>query len=335
MINYKTLGRSGIKVSTLGVGTANFGAGTDDHEASRIINYAVDIGINLIDTADSYANGESEKILGAIIKENGLREKIVLASKVHFPMGESPNQRGNSRVHILRAVENSLKRLQTDVIDIYLLHRPDFLTPQEETLRTMDDLISQGKIRYFGTSTFPAWMIMEGIAVSEKYRFAKPIVEQAPYNLVDRRIENEVLPLCLRHNLGVIVWSPLAGGVLAGKYPLDVPLEQHSFTKNRDFEYFRERITVRSREMAVRIDDIAKEIRLTVAQLALIWVKDRPGVSSVLLGPRKLDHLVHATPILEQTLEPEILNRIDSLIPPGSAVANFYNTSNWMREKIM
>ena len=174
-----------------------------------------------IDTANVYNAGESERIVGDALKQNGKREQIVLATKVHGRMGSGPNDGGNSRFHIVKACEDSLRRLQTDHIDLYQLHRPSQTIPQDETLRACDDLVRAGKVRYIGCSTHPAWMVMEALATSEKHGLARYISEQPPYNLLDRRIENELVPLCLKHGLAIMPWSPLAGGILAGRYPVD------------------------------------------------------------------------------------------------------------------
>ena len=216
-MDYRLLGRTGVRVSPLCLGCLNFGNPTPEPEAVRLIHKALDAGINFLDTADMYVRGESERIVGRALK--GRREKVVLATKFHFPMSADPNDRGNSRLHIMNAVEASLRRLDTEWIDLYQVHRPDFETPPEETLRALDDLVRQGKVRYIGCSTFPAWMVMESLALSERHGWARYATEQPPYNLLDRRIENELIPLARRYHLGLVPWSPLAMGLLAGRYP--------------------------------------------------------------------------------------------------------------------
>ncbi|HZG65536.1 MAG TPA: aldo/keto reductase, partial [Herpetosiphonaceae bacterium] len=218
MATYRSLGRTGVQVSPLCLGAMNFGDPTPEDESLRIIDTALERGINFIDTANVYNQGESERIVGRALQRNGRREDVVLATKVHGTMGPGPNDQGNSRYHIIRACEDSLRRLQTDHIDLYQMHRPSLDIPQDETLRALDDLVRSGKVRYVGCSTHPAWMVMEAIATSERLGITRYISEQPPYNLLDRRIENELVPLAQRHGLALLPWSPLAGGILAGRY---------------------------------------------------------------------------------------------------------------------
>ncbi len=331
-MEYRYLGRSGLKVSPLWLGTWNFGDPTPEAEAIRMIHRALDAGINCIDTADSYAAGESERILGRALG-GGLRDKVVLATKFHFPVSDGPNDRGNSRRHILRAVEASLRRLGTDWIDLYQAHRPDFGVPQEETLRALDDLVRQGKVRYVGSSTFPAWMIMEALGISERLGLPRFVSEQPPYNLLDRRIENELVPLALRHGVGILAWSPLAAGQLAGRYadaarpPAD--------SKAARVSYVAARLTERGIEVARSLAGLAADRGLTSSQLALLWVKDQPGIAAALLGSRTEAQLEEALPVLNLSLGAETAAALDSLVPPGSAVANFHNTSGWMKMKLL
>jgi aryl-alcohol dehydrogenase-like predicted oxidoreductase len=314
----------------MSLGTANFGASTTEQAAHEIIAASVEAGVNLIDTADFYAGGESEKIVGRALKAMGIRQRVILLSKVHFPTGPGPNQRGNSRLHIMRAVESSLARLQTDCIDVYVVHRADFDVPQEETLRAMDDLMRQGKIRYVGTSTYPAWMIMEAIAISRERAYTQPVVEELPYSLVERRPENEIIPLCRRHGVGILAWSPLAGGTLAGAYPLDQKLDTRFVEEDRDVAYFRERVTLAARRMAGKVEELARDAGLTSGQLAMIWAKEQPGISSILIGPRTMDHLEQALAVMQRRLEPDLAAALDEVSQPGAAAANFYNNSGWM-----
>lgn len=333
MTNYRELGRTGVRISPFALGTANFGEATDEHEARNIIAAAIESGINLIDTADVYAGGESERIVGHALKDMGLRDRVVLATKVHYPTGDGPNDKGNSRLHIMQAVEKSLQRLQTDHIDLYQLHRPDFGIPQEETIRALDDLVSKGKVRYIGTSTAPSWFIMEALAVSDRYGLVKPITEQAPYSLVERRAENEVIPLCQRYNIGVLAWSPLAGGILAGRYPLDEEIPEES-RLSRGIDYYNERVTLTARKMASKVSNIAAQAKLTSAQLAVLWVKEQPGITAAIIGPRTLDHLESMLEIMNRPLADDLASELDKVSHSGTAVADFYNTSGWMKEHI-
>ena len=327
-MEYRYLGRSGLKVSPLCLGTWNFGDPTPEAEAIRMVHAALDAGVNCIDTADSYGAGESERIVGKALA-GSLRDKVVLATKFHFPVSEDPNDRGNSRRHILRAVEASLRRLGTDCIDLYQAHRPDFTVPQEETLRALDDLVRQGKVRHIGSSTFPAWMIMEALGISERRGLERFVSEQPPYNLLDRRIENELVPLALRHGVGILAWSPLAAGQLAGRYadaarpPAD--------SKAARLSYVAARLTERGVETARSLARLAEARGLTSSQLALLWVKDQPGITAALLGSRTEAQLVEALRVLELSLDAETAAALDALVPPGSAVADFHNTSGWMK----
>lgn len=331
-MEYRNLGRTGVKVSPLCLGTMNFGATTPEDLSIRIIHKAFDAGINFIDTANVYNKGESERIVGKALAD-GRRQKTILATKFHFPQSDDPNDRGNSRRHILQAVEDSLRRLQTDWIDLYQIHRPEMDVPQDETLRALDDLVRQGKVRYIGCSTFPAWMVVEALAISERLNLTRFVTEQPPYNLLDRRIENELLPLAQRYNMGLLPWSPLAMGMLAGRYANAQDFPENS-RASRIGSIYAERVTDQAIAAGNKIIPIAQEHGLTPSQLALLWVKDRPAVTAPIIGPRTETHLDDALPILEMQLSPQLGNALDRIVPPGSAVANFHNTSGWMKMKI-
>ncbi len=217
-MDYRLLGRTGVRVSPLCLGTMNFGGPTGKEESIAILNRALEADINFVDTANAYNAGESERIVGEALKQNGKREHIVLATKVHSKVGPGPNERGTSRYHIVKACEDSLRRLQTDHIDLYQLHRPSLDIPQDETLRALDDLVRAGKVIYIGCSNHPAWLIMEALAISDRHDLGRFVSAQPPYNLLDRRSENELVPFCQKHGLAIIPWSPLAGGILTGRY---------------------------------------------------------------------------------------------------------------------
>ncbi len=336
-MEYRSLGRTGVMVTPLCLGAMNFGGPTDEADSIAIINRALDGGINFIDTANVYNGGESERIVGKALAENGKRDAIVLATKVHGGMGPGINDRGNSRYHIIRACEDSLRRLQTDHIDLYQLHRPDLVVPQDETLRAFDDLVRAGKVRYIGCSTHPAWMVMEALAISEKMGFARYISEQPPYNLLDRRIENELVPLCQKHGLALLPWSPLAGGILSGKYAqamLDSGAYPEGSRAERSGAMFRDRVTRRAVEVAVQLKAMAEERGMTTTQFALLWVKDQPGITSPIIGPRTMAHLEDALPVLEMTLNPADAPLFDALVHPGNAIADFHNSNPWMKARI-
>jgi len=330
-MEYRSLGRTGVMVSPLCLGTMNFGGPTSKSESIAIINRALDAGINFIDTANVYNNGESERIVGEALKQNGRRDQIVLATKVNGVMGPGPNDRGLSRYHIIRSCEDSLRRLQTDHIDLYQAHRPPTM-PQDETLRAFDDLVRAGKALYIGCSTHPAWMVMEALALSERYGLARYISEQPPYNLLDRRIENELIPLCQRYGIAIIPWSPLAGGILTGRYPSSSELPPDSRAARS--EWFRSRVTSKGLQVAAQVAEMAKERGMTGAQLALLWVKDQPGVTAPIIGPKTLAHLEEFLPVLGMTLADSDRPRFDALVHPGNAVADFHNTNDWMKARI-
>ncbi|HEY64922.1 MAG TPA: aldo/keto reductase [Caldilineae bacterium] len=334
-MEYRPLGRTGVLVSPLCLGAMNFGGPTSEEESIRIIDRALDAGINFIDTANVYNAGESERIVGKALKQNGKRDQVVLATKVHGRMGDGPNDRGNSRYHIMKACEDSLRRLQTDHIDLYQLHRPALDIPQDETLRALDDLVRQGKVRYIGCSTFPAWMVMEALAISEKYNLARFISEQPPYNLVDRRIENELIPLAQRYGLAILPWSPLAGGILAGRYKKGAPPPPDSRAgRQGGTGLFAQRITPAALDVAEKLAERAKERGMTLSQFALLWCKDQPGVTSPIIGPRTMEHLEDALPVLEMTLSDEDRAFCDELVHPGNAVSDFHNSNPWMKARI-
>lgn len=329
----RSLGRTGVLVSPLCLGAMNFGGPTNEDEAFAIMHRAMDGGINFIDTANVYNAGESEVIVGKFIKQNGLRDKIVLATKLFGRAGDGLNDNGSSRYHIIKACEDSLRRLQTDHIDLYQQHRPSLTIPQDESLRAYDDLIQVGKVRYIGSSTFPAWMVMEALAISEKYNVARFISEQPPYNLADRRVENELIPLCQKYGLAVLPWSPLAGGILAGRYTAKDTFPEGSRAL-RTGAMFSERITDTALRIALRIDEMAKQRGLTSSQLSLLWVKDQPGVTAPIIGPRTLAHLEDALPVLEMDLAEADRPLFDELVHPGNAVADFHNSNPWMKARI-
>jgi aryl-alcohol dehydrogenase-like predicted oxidoreductase len=320
-------------VSSLCLGAMNFGGSTSKEDSIAIINRALEGGINFIDTANVYNAGESERIVGQALKENGQRDQVVLATKVHGKMGEGPNEWGVSRYHIIKACDDSLRRLQTDRIDLYQSHRPSLTIPQDETLRAFDDLVRAGKVRYIGCSTHPAWMVMEALATSEKYNLARYVSEQPPYNLLDRRIENELIPLCQKYGLAVLPWSPLAGGILAGRYLAGGEFPKDS-RAGRGNELFQARITRTGQDVAARVAEMAQERQMTVTQLALLWVKDQPGVTSPILGPRTMAHLEDALPLLEMSLAEADRPLFDELVHPGNAVADFHNSNPWMKARV-
>lgn len=319
-MRYRTLGGTGIEVSVHCLGTMMFGAvGNPDHaDCARIIHAALDEGINFVDTADMYSRGESEEIVGKALQ--GRREDVVLATKVHFPMGDGPNRGGNSRRWITHEVEESLRRLGTDWIDLYQVHRPDPSTDIEETLSVLTDLVSQGKIRAFGCSTFPAEQIVEAYHVSERRGFGKFRTEQPPYSLIARGIERSLLPTTQRLNMGVLTWSPLASGFLSGKVRRDQPVDLT--TGRAALTPFRFDPSIPSN--AAKFDalegliEVAESIGCSLPELALAFVVAHPAVTSVISGPRTMDHLESLLKGASLVLDDETLDRIDAIVPPGT-----------------
>jgi len=333
-MDYRILGRTGVKVAPLCLGSDNFANPTPEAESIAIIDRAMDAGINLIDTSNSYAKGESERIIGRALAANGRRDQVMVATKVHYPTGPGPNDCGNSRLHLIKACEDSLRRLQTDHIDLYQLHRPSFELPIDETLSALTDLVRQGKVRYVGCSTTPAWKAMESIMVSELKGYVRFVSEQPPYNLLDRRIENEMVPMCKEYQMGILPWSPMAMGILAGRYAdaENAPTDSRATLRGG---IYAERVTARGIEVGNKFVQLAKDNGISPAQLAVLWVKDQPGITAPLIGPRTMEQLEHFLPVLDMQLSDQVREACDALVPPGSAVADFHNSAPWMKMQIV
>lgn len=328
-MEYRRLGRSGLMVSPLVLGTMNFGNPTSREESFRMIDRAIEAGINLFDCADVYADGESEKILGEGLARNGKRKEVFVTSKVFMKIGPGPNDQGNSKHHMIESCEKSLKRLGTDYIDIYFLHRTDFNVPQEESLAALDLLVRQGKVRHIACSTHPAWRIVEALWIADKHHYPKLTCEQPPYNLLDRRIENEIVPMCKAYDLGLITWSPLAQGVLACRYedPSNLPAGSRGTKKS----IYAERITRKGIEVGFELAGRAREKGWTASQLAVAWILHQPGITGAILGPRNLEQLENLLPSAEIDLDESDLTFCDQLVPPGTNVSHHFNTSLWMK----
>jgi aryl-alcohol dehydrogenase-like predicted oxidoreductase len=326
-MEYRRLGRSGLKISKLALGTMNFGHPTDKAESFKIINTALDAGINILDCADAYANGQSECIIGEALSENGKRKEVFVTSKVFLPTGEGPNDAGNSKHHILAACENSLTRLKTDYIDIYFLHRTDFSVPQEESLAALDLLVRQGKVRHIGCSTHPPWRAVEAWWIADKHHYPKFVCEQPPYNLLDRRIENEIVPMCKAYDMGIICWSPLAQGVLAGRYrdAADIPRGSRGALKS----IYAERITQQGIEVAQQLAKRTADRGCSLPQLAVAWVLHQPGITASIIGPRTPAHLNDLLLAAELNLDDTDLNYCDHMVKPGTFVSDHFNTAGW------
>jgi aryl-alcohol dehydrogenase-like predicted oxidoreductase len=316
----RPLGRTGVEVSPLCLGAMMFGAwGERDHDESiRIIHRALDGGINFIDTADVYSRGESEGIVGKALA-GGRRDDVILATKVHGSMGDDANQRGNSRRWIVREVEASLRRLGTDWIDLYQIHRPEPDTDIDETLGALTDLVRAGKVRYVGSSTFPASAIVEAQWAAERRGRERFVCEQPPYSLLVRGVEADVLPTCRRYGMGVIPWSPLAGGWLSGRWRKDA-----ADLTSRRAEMLPRRYDLsipanqRKLDAADALARLAEEAGITLIEMALAFVIRHPAVTAAIIGPRRMEHLESQLTAADIELPDELLDRIDEIVPPGT-----------------
>lgn len=313
----RSLGRTGMHVSRFGLGTMVLGAwgNTDRDECRRIINEALDAGINLVDTADMYADGENEEIVGEAIASR--RDDVVLCTKFHHPVGDhdDPNRRGNSRRWIMTAIDDSLRRLGVDHIDLYQVHRPDPDTAIDETVAALNDLVAAGKIRAWGTSTFPAEQLVEAHWAAERRGLTGPHSEQPPYSIFSRGIENAVLPTARRYGMGVLVWSPLAGGWLTGKYRrgASAPPGSRAETNPDHFDVGNEA----KFDAAERLAAIAAEAGVSLTHLALAWVVEHPAVTAALIGPRTPDQLRDLLGAIDLRLDAATLDAIDEVVAPG------------------
>ena len=322
-MEYRSLGRTGTKVSTLCLGCLMFGGRTNESDSMDTIDRAIDGGINFFDTANMYVRGRSEEMVGKAFKRNGRRARIVLATKVHFRMDdEDPNAQGNSRRHIIEQCEASLRRLQTDYIDLYQIHRPCSDIPIDETLRALDDLIRAGKVRYIGSSTFAAWQVVESLWASKELGLNRFICEQPPYHLLDRSIERELVPMAQTYGTALIPWSPMAGGFLTGKYrrgearPADARYQDES--QNADL----------FSDAAFNVLDvvlaIAAEKGCTPSQFALAWCAQQPGITSPIVGIRTMEQLEDNLGAINVQVTDEDRARIDEVAPPGGVITRYY-----------
>ncbi|MGH2785046.1 MAG: aldo/keto reductase [Actinomycetota bacterium] len=327
-MEYRPLGRTGVKVSVQCLGAMMFGPwGNPDHsECLRMVDHALEAGVNFIDTADAYSAGESEEIVGKAIKSR--RDEVVLATKVHFPMGKGPNEGGNSRLWIMREVENSLRRLDTDHIDLYQIHRPDPATDIAETLGALTDLVRQGKVRYIGSSTFAGWQIAESQWVSDRKGLERFVCEQSPYSIFVRHVEEHVFPVTQRHGMGAIVWSPLAGGWLTGKYRRNAEVPDDSRVKR--IRQFNPRVADRfdfdrpgNRRKLELVEDlavVADKAGLPMTHLATAFAMAHPAVTSAIIGPRTMEQLEDALAAADVQLDADTLDALDAIVPPGSVI---------------
>lgn len=324
-----SLGKSGLKVSVLCLGCMNFGESTSEEDSLTILQRAQETGVTFWDTANVYSNGGSETILGKAFHKFGFRDTIILATKVNGAMGPGPNDRGLSRRHIRKAVEDSLRRLQTDYIDLYQMHRFDPTVPLDETLETFDTLVREGKIRYYGTSTFASWQMADALWRTRLRGWVEPVSEQAPYNILDRRIENDRAGFLQYAGWGLIPWSPLAGGQLTGKYGLVAAEKLPEGSRLQRNAMWRQRTNASAAEVAAEFATLAREHGHDPAVAAIAWVRQQPLVTAPIIGPRTLEQFETLLPSGTLTLSDAFLAAIDALVPPGTAVADFLNNAGW------
>ena len=324
VMDYRPLGRTGVKVSQISLGTMTFGGTTSEREAMRIIDTAIACGINLIDTANIYNEGKSETIIGKALRRSSKRAKTLVATKVHGPMdSQDPNAYGNSRRHILQQCEASLKRLSTDCIDLYQIHRPTSDVAIDETLRAFDDLTRSGKIRYFGTSTFGAWQICESLWISERLHLHRVVTEQPPYNLLDRRIERELVPMAQTHGIAILPWSPLAEGFLTGKYSS----AKSPRGKGRLSEESPWKQMIFSQpcfDVVTALQHVAHEKGCSAGQIALAWCLNMPGVTSPIIGPRTTTQLQENLKAVTVELTEDDHTLLNSVAPPRQCLVPYY-----------
>jgi NDP-hexose 2,3-enoyl reductase len=315
-MEYRDMGRAGIKVSPICLGNMNFGGSADEPTSRSIMERAVEKGINFFDTANVYQKSVSEQILGRWLKDGGAarRDSLVIATKVYGKMGDGVNDRGLSRRNIMLACDASLKRLQTDRIDLYQCHHWDF-APIEETLRAMDDLIRAGKVVYWGTSNFKAWHLTEATLKSERMHTAPPVTEQCPYSMTNRHVENELAPFCMKYGVRMLPWSPLNAGRLSGLYRKGTPIQD---TPRNKSESFRKSLD-QNMELIEKLAQLAEKSGHSLAELAYGFLLAQPHVASVIVGPRTIAHLDEALAAVDFKLDAELLKKIDELIPPGTS----------------
>lgn len=328
-MKYISLGRTGMQVSRLCLGAMMFGQRTVERDAAEIIHYAIDQGINFIDTSNTYGEwgegkGRSEEIIGSTFAKNGRRDEVIIATKFRWNMGDKPNDSGVSRHHIMQQVENSLRRLQTDHIDLYQIHAPIRSVPIDETLRALDDLVHAGKIRYIGTSNFASWMIVEGLWTSDRLNLHRFVSEQPPYSMAHRYIERELVPMAQEHNIALLPWSPLWGGLLTGKYRRDQPLPPESrFTFDPLKGIWDSNFEDRLYTLIDLLDELASAKGCTIPQLVLAWTMAQPAITSVIIGPRTLEQVKDNLGALDVEVTAEDMQRIDAIAPPTQAIARF------------
>jgi aryl-alcohol dehydrogenase-like predicted oxidoreductase len=329
-MKYQRVGQSGLTVSRLVLGSQFFGGSTEEDEAHDLMAAALDVGINFFDTSNMYQEGASEIVMGDGLKKLGVRDQVVLATKVYYRMGPGLNDFGAGRLHILQELENSLRRLKTDHLDLYYLHRPDFETPLDETIEVMDQCVRDGKVRHWGTSTFPSWRMAEAHWRAERRGWIGPIGEQAPYNILDRRVETERLPFLRAHGWGLMTWSSIAGGLLSGKYDVDAMDNPPPGSRLAVYnERWKTRVGPRTLHVAKDIANLAAESGVTPVQFATAWQLHQDPVTAAVIGPRDRQQLDEYVAAVDVEMGQDLLAEVDRLAPPGTAVADFHDTADW------
>ncbi len=327
-MNYRPLGRTGVKVSELCLGCMMFGGKTELAESCRMIDRALELGVNFFDTANVYSRGKSEEVTGAALKQNGKRDRVVLATKVHGQMADDdPNAAGNSRRHIIQQCEASLRRLQTDWIDLYQLHRPSPDIPLDETLRALDDLIRAGKVRYIGTSTFGAWQLVESLWIAKELGLHRVVCEQPPYNLLDRRIERELIPMAQTYGLALIPWAPMASGFLTGKYKRTGGDPADSRLKRDDAGKWGWRVYTPAFDILDRVEQLAQAKGCSPSQLAIAWCAQQPGITSPIVGPRTMEQLEDNLKAVGVNITDEDRKALNEVAPPGGVTVPYYESN--------
>ncbi len=312
-MHYRRLGQAGMKVSAIALGAwLTYGASVEFDTAAQCIRTAIDHGVNFIDTADVYAHGEAERVVGKVIKEFR-RTDLVISSKVYWPMSDNVNDRGLSRKHIMESVHASLKRLGTDYLDIYFCHRYDPETPLEEVVRAMDDLVHQGKVLYWGTSVWTAAQIENAVGLARQFNLYLPQVEQPRYNMLDRHIEPEIMPTAAKYGIGLTVFSPLAQGILTGKYNAGIPEDSRAAR----YDWLREQLTNDVLAKVRQLTDLAHDLGITMSQLALAWVLRRPEISSAIIGASRPEQVEENIKAADITLSEDVLARIEEILGNG------------------
>jgi 1-deoxyxylulose-5-phosphate synthase len=325
---HRPLGASGIDIAPIALGCMNLGGPTPDDEGFEILDAALEAGVTFFDTADVYTQGASEEVLGRWLADRGCRDRVVVATKVGMPMGDGPLSRWFEPEHIAAGCDDSLRRLGVDVIDLYQLHRPPVVpgADHEAVLGALDQLVRAGKVRAIGCSTHPSWMVAEARFLAERHGWAPYVSEQPPYNLLDRRIERELVPAARRYGLGVLPWSPLGAGILAGRYAAGIVDGSRASRK----AMVADRVTPEALDVAAVVAEVAGDLGCSPAQLALRWCRDQPGITAPIIGPRTAEQAREQVAVLEHPpLDPEVLARFDELVPPGTAVSDFHNNAYW------